>query len=84
MVGKPGAAGGSMNRAFPWLELDDDRKTTLPMGKMVGLRTGCSVRWLRAGHDLWLVAMIDVTFRAQLVTVATGELPFVTLNKAFA
>ena len=26
---------GSMTRAFPWLELDDDRKTTLPMGKMV-------------------------------------------------
>jgi len=25
---------GSMTRAFPWLELDDDRKTTLPMGKM--------------------------------------------------
>lgn len=25
---------GSMSRAFPWLELDDDRKTTLPMGKM--------------------------------------------------
>lgn len=24
-----------MTRAFPWLELDDDRKTTLPMGKMV-------------------------------------------------
>ena len=26
---------GSMTRAFPWLELDDDRKSTLPMGKMV-------------------------------------------------
>ncbi|CAK9067717.1 Hypothetical protein SCF082_LOCUS34225, partial [Durusdinium trenchii] len=25
---------GSWSRTFPWLELDDDRKTTLPMGKM--------------------------------------------------
>eukprot|EP00435_Cladocopium_sp_Y103_P061725 s740_g23.t1 len=28
------ADSGSMARAFPWLELDDDRKTTLPLGKM--------------------------------------------------
>lgn len=36
---------GSMSRAFPWLELDDDRKTTLPMGKMVGM-VGRGTPWL--------------------------------------
>ena len=25
---------GAFSRAFPWLELDDDRKSLLPMGKM--------------------------------------------------
>ena len=34
-----------MSRAFPWLELDDDRKTTLPMGKMVGM-VGRGTPWL--------------------------------------
>lgn len=32
--GLVGVAPGSFSRTFPWLELDDDRKSTLPMGKV--------------------------------------------------
>lgn len=42
-----------MTRAFPWLELDDDRKTTLPMGKMVSW-------FVRTGEILWIVSLMGV------------------------
>ena len=40
---------GSMARAFPWLELDDDRKSTLPMARIPGCKDPPGSRGTWAG-----------------------------------